>query len=232
MAIVKYNFRGANISAQATEILEWLQTNATDFFSTIEADANGNVSCYIGDKLCAKFNCDGSNPRCQLFNRGDRSAQAKSYVYSSSKIFTYAIKTSKGFMISWQNYSSNAVQDSVWFCRTDKGNTGIVALFQQSSTASTGGAFLAASFEANEWYREYFSGQMSGSNWDKFFHIRNDFYTTLSPVYCAYTENSTPDYCKDIFIVRFAQYNVGWSAQKLVLNGHEYMTNGYLAIGD
>lgn len=99
MAIVKTNFSGATQSANKTEVLAWLQANASDYFDTIEADTNGNILCGIGSVTALKLGFDGTTASGISLQNGTTAT-----CEATGDRFTFAVKTSKGVFLNSYNY--------------------------------------------------------------------------------------------------------------------------------
>lgn len=60
MAIIKTVFDGMTAAQKSANMLAFLQANKTGYFDSVTADANGNISCYVGEICALKFGFDGS----------------------------------------------------------------------------------------------------------------------------------------------------------------------------
>ncbi len=100
MAIVKTTFIGQTLAAQASELLAYLQENAADYFDTIEADASGNISCYVGETVGLLIGMDGTTARkVTLANSNAIQCYNGSYVSPNAALWQYAKKTANGVLL-------------------------------------------------------------------------------------------------------------------------------------
>lgn len=100
MAIVKTTFTGQTLAAQAAELLTYLQANADSYFDTIEADASGNISCYVGDTVALLIGMDGTTARkVTLANNNAIQNENGSYTSPNAALWQYAKKTANGVFL-------------------------------------------------------------------------------------------------------------------------------------
>lgn len=100
MAIVKTTFTGQSLAAQASELLAYLQENAADYFDTIEADASGNISCYVGETVALLIGMDGTTARkVKLANDNYIQSENGSYASPNAALWQYAKKTANGILL-------------------------------------------------------------------------------------------------------------------------------------
>lgn len=93
MAIEKTMFTGQTLAAQKSELLAYLQENAADYFDTIEADASGNISCYVGETVALLIGMDGTTARkVTLANDNAVQCVSGSYTNPNAALWQYAKK--------------------------------------------------------------------------------------------------------------------------------------------
>ena len=98
--IEQTTFTGQTLAAQASELLAYLQENAADYFDTIEADASGNISCYIGETVGLLIGMDGTTARkVTLANSNAIQCYNGSYVSPNAALWQYAKKTANGVLL-------------------------------------------------------------------------------------------------------------------------------------
>lgn len=104
MAITKTMFTGTTLATQAAELLNYLQSNAADYFNEISADENGNVSCYVGDTVALLIGMDGTTTRKVTLSNGQNlqttSGDTGGGNTMHAALFRYAKKTSKGVLLA------------------------------------------------------------------------------------------------------------------------------------
>ena len=214
MAITKYVFTGTSITAQASEMLTWLQANATDFFDSIVMDSN-IITCSKNniDALVLGFDNTTKNIIVTLANGSSKSSD------SVSALFEYAIKTSTGILLK-----NNGTSYFPTFLFVTKTNNDELAL-----------AFTA--YVNN--YGHFYIGDVFNSEWDDVFGNADQLYnpsyyqnywgiesslTTLTPL-CI---KSSATYTPDLNFMRFCEFPQ--IAGKISIGGVEYYSNGYLAL--
>lgn len=125
MALQKYLVHGSTMAQRAVEILDWLQTNATDYFDTISADADGNITCYVGD-IPALFLPYDSAKKLKVTIANDDSFQD---YYAGEVVFSTIYYSEYGIMLKSAN----------WTIAISKNNIGhtVIVFPSQSGSANT-----------------------------------------------------------------------------------------------
>lgn len=104
MAIEKTMFTGQTLAAQAPKLLAYLQENAADYFDTIEADASGNVSCYVGETVALLIGMDGTTTRQVTLANGQNihttSGDTGGGNTMHAALFRYAKKMANGILLA------------------------------------------------------------------------------------------------------------------------------------
>ena len=130
MAIEKTMFTGQTLAEQATELLTYLQENAADYFDTIEADASGNISCYVGDTVALLIGMDGTTARkVTLANGNAVQCVNGSFVSPNAALWQYAKKTANGVLlvsVALMNSSTNYGKVVFFITKNEGGDTCIV----------------------------------------------------------------------------------------------------------
>ena len=119
MAIVKTTFTGQTLAAQATELLTYLQANAANYFDTISADGDGNITCYVGETAALLIGMDGTTTRKVTLANGQ-------YIQTTSgdtaggntvhaALFRYAKKTANGILLATNEGKVSAVNAGYTF---------------------------------------------------------------------------------------------------------------------
>lgn len=100
MAIEKTMFTGQTLAAQAPELLTYLQENAADYFDTIEADASGNITCYVGETAALVIGMDGTTARKVTLANGNAVQNSSgSYTNPNAALWLYAKKAANGVLL-------------------------------------------------------------------------------------------------------------------------------------
>ena len=126
MAIVKTTFTGQTLAAQAPELLAYLQANADSYFDTIEADASGNISCYVGETVALLIGMDGTTARkVTLANGGSIQSVKGSFGNPLAALWEYVKKTANGILIV--SAATGSYGKSIFFItKNENGDTCIV----------------------------------------------------------------------------------------------------------
>jgi hypothetical protein len=100
MAISKTEFTGTRVSAQISDLITWLNTNATDIFDSIVEDtANEGVSFYKNDTEIAAIYYSTGYECINLYYKMTETATSSSMHQFKMKPLTAAIKTSSGIAL-------------------------------------------------------------------------------------------------------------------------------------
>lgn len=102
MAIKTTIFKNRTLSSQAPELLAYLQLNATDYFDSITADANGNISCYVGETAALIIGMDGTTQRKVTLANGTyvQCYTSASETTTLSEVFEYGKVAAGGIMLA------------------------------------------------------------------------------------------------------------------------------------
>lgn len=208
MAITRTDFTGTTQAANAPEVLAWLQANAAEYFDTIAADENGNVSCKIGETTVLLLGFDGNTSSQVTLINGTSITH-----HEKNDRFTYAIKTSNGVYLNSYNFGS------VFITKSNKGTTAVAWNFK---TSMDNYGYLFADFT----YSPDFYRPIAGS-WDV---ARNTW------VHAAPLTALTPAvfnggcYAPNLFITTLSEYTL----IKCIfsIDGTEYASDGVLALKD
>lgn len=140
MAIVKTTFTGQTLAAQAAELLTYLQANAADYFDTIEADASGNITCYVGETAALVIGMDGTTARKVTIANGNAVQCVNgSYVSPNAALWQYAKKTGNGVLIvsfANMNNSTNYGKIVFFITKNENGETCIAGAVTDGSTSN------------------------------------------------------------------------------------------------
>ena len=204
MAINKTIFT-ADRTAQKSEILSWLQANATDYFDQI-AENSGNIECSLenGAKLTFVFD------ETSVLYKVDSKTGNSHPIYGSStlKHTKAGIVTSKGLMIVGTN--SSTIDNILIVSKTNNEKTAISMLAASSSGSNRYFSFIDLDGDS-DWLR-------IGNNLTVF----SVPITSLSPVCFA-----CGTYCGHVFLTPFTQFE---SICIMQINGKKYAYGGYLAL--
>ena len=204
MAINKTIFT-ADRTAQKSEILAWLQANATDYFDQI-AENSGNIECSLenGAKLTVVFDAT------TVIYKIDSKTGVSHSIYGSTLKYTKAgVVTSKGIMIVGALSASS--DNIIIISKTGENSTAVSCYIKSSSSSSALINYFIDLGNDADWL-----GNSSNS-------LRYSVpATSLSPV-CF----SCGTYCEHVFLTPFTQFENTCIMQ---INSKKYAYGGYLAL--
>ena len=137
MAIVKTTFTGQTLAAQASELLAYLQENAADYFDTIEADASGNISCYVGETVALLIGMDGTTARkVTLANGNAVQCVNGSYTSPNAALWLYAKKPANGVLLVSAALTGNYGKVVFFITKNENGDTCIAGAVTDGDRSS------------------------------------------------------------------------------------------------
>lgn len=137
MAIEKTMFTGQTLAAQAAELLTYLQANAADYFDTIEADASGNITCYVGETAALVIGMDGTTARkVTIVNDNAVQCVSGSYANPNAALWQYAKKTANGVLLVSTPVSSDYGKIIFFITKNENGETCIVGAVTNGGRSS------------------------------------------------------------------------------------------------
>ena len=125
MAIAKITFTNGSTKAdQYSDMLSFLQTYATPYFSSITGDSEtGVISCRLAgrsyDSLTLYCNSSSNLVSFKWYTQ-ESGTTNDGLTYTGSYKFSYAVVTSKGFYICWFVNTSKPKQPSFFVITKDK----------------------------------------------------------------------------------------------------------------
>lgn len=218
MAISKYVFTGTSITAQASEMLAWLQANATDFFDTISMASN-IITCSKDSTNALVLGFDGSAKNATLTLENGSSI----YVDGKSNLWEYAIKTSNCILLKSKSNSAPSSFQTYLYITKSNNNSLIIAVTGYCS--NSGHFYCGDIFNSSEWDDVFGSASQlyNPSSYRTYWGITSSL-TTLTPI-CI---TSAGTYAPDIYIMRFCEYPQ--TEGRMTIGGVDYFSTGYLAL--
>lgn len=227
MAITKTNFLGTTLEAQVSEVLAWLQANATAYFDTIE---------YNSETSCIVCTVDGV-VALELHFEHTTTVITKAFLKNgvgvnilratvSTFLYQYAISTSNGFAL----YLGNSANYEDWiFVSKNNNNELYIALLgsvYESVTTNVGNTvFTTGDFENSFTFTKWiFGSSSSGATSVKNWLGASAALTSLVPL----VSGDCPTYTPNLFITRFSEH-LGVIG-KVIIGDTEYFSNGYIAM--
>ena len=228
MAIEKTVFTGQTLAAQAPELLAYLQANADNYFDTIEADASGNVSCYVGDTVALFFGMDGTSTRKVSLANGvyvETTLTANDNNTGRTVLIKYAKKTANGIMIVTNNTKCLAAGAGPIVLIITKDENGDTVIIGRIQTGTTNGHYITI-FSADikndaTMFKPITNTSLSGL---EPFSMQADI-SAFTCVGCT-----SAHYAPKAFFTTFNQF--AQTECDLSLNGKSYASDGYFALMD
>lgn len=215
MAIVKTAFTSITQAANAPEVLAWLQANATAYFDTIEADANGNIRCKIGNYTAILIGMDGGNTKTTFFLANGN------YIYNQNitadSFFTSAIKTTKGIRLV---SNQPDLFGDIFISKSDIGGT-CLATFSYGVDNYSYGYLFADFLHSTDFYVPYRSNATD---------VKSHFTHSSPNTSLTHITFNGGFYAPDLYIVTFSQY--AQTPCNFSINGKNYTTDGVIALAD
>lgn len=218
MAIIKTTFSAITQAGNASEVLAWLQSNASEYFDSITADASGNITCMIGDTPAIKLGFDGTTKTSFTLKNG---VSMTHYYARTTEFFKAAIKTSKGIHLIPNNEEYHSINE-LFICKSDAGTTAFLSKFQYGDY-TYGNTYHSADFENSPSIMNF--TYTDGNN--------NYVVDKSIPASCTSLAHVVFDggfFAPDLFIVPFSQfvdtrciYSIG---------NKKYSSNGFIALAD
>lgn len=213
MAINKTYFTGSTSGANYTEVLAWLQANASDYFDEITGDGT-YISCNIATVTALKLDFTSSGYLFTITTNNGKYVQE--YKGWSDSRFAAAQKTDSGIFLFLSEVSNIFItktdSGSVFFAgisRTDSSNCAVYMCdFSNSSKITQGLSTDASNFGANPVY----------------FGVYPESKTAIVQVV---SDGGT--HCENLFLVPFTQY-AGQSDVVIDIDGTKYVYNGIFAL--
>jgi hypothetical protein len=228
MAIVKTIFTGQSLAAQAPVLLAYLQLNASDYFTNITADANGNISCYVGDTLALLLGMDGTSTRKVSLANGtsvETTLTASEANTARTVLFKYAKKTSNGIMLITNNtkcLESNTGPLVIIITKDESGNTVIIGRIQTGTDGGSSITMFSANIENDAtMFKPVINTNIAGL-------AQFSRQTDISAFTCVGC--SSAHYAPKVFFTTFCQF--AQTECDLSLNGKSYASDGYFALMD
>lgn len=141
MAITKTTFIGQTLTAQAPELLAFMQANAQDYFDTIEADTYGNVKCYLGETLAFQIGMDSSTVRKVTLANGTSIQSNAANAYR--QLLAYGKKTANGILLVFQGASTAMGNMTFFVTKNELGDTCIFGDMKGVNSSDTTTYFCA-----------------------------------------------------------------------------------------
>lgn len=196
----------ADRTAQKSEILAWLQANATDYFSGgISTDESGNIICVMSNSAELSFIFDETNA---IYKIKTKTGNTYSIVGSSTLKYTKAgIVTSNGIMLIGAGTSN--IDNILIISKTSENKPCISGQVKTSSSASSFNNCFIDLENDSDWLSNSVQKYLTSI-------------TSLSPVCFA-----CGTYCEHVFLTPFTQFE---STCIMQINSKKYAYGGYLAL--
>ena len=211
MSITKHVFTGTSLEAQASEMLSWLQANATDFFDSISMASNVITCSKDGvNALVLSFNGTANDITMSLANGN------LGILDSVGALYNYAVKTSTGILLN--NRGTSNFPTFLFITKTNNNDLA----FAVTGYWHNYGHFFVGDFSKSSSFDDVF-GRDDSLYSEKYWGIPSSL-TTLTPL-CFKTSAT---YMPDLNYMRFCEFPQ--IEGKISIGGVEYYSNGYLAL--
>lgn len=215
MAITKTIFTGATVADQASEVLAWLQANATTYFDSITYNSEtSTIICEKEDEVALVLGFASGKKCIQIYARNGATASGG----ASNIKFTYGVVTSTAIYLVTADTRANSVvitknaNNQLFMIAKLTPTTGATTHLHivdfYNSTTDTDIPYI---FSIN--YTMFDSSIAYGSA-----------LTSLTPIPAL----DYPSYAPNVYFEFFNEYN-GISG-KIIIGDTEYFSNGYLAL--
>lgn len=221
MAIIKTTFTGQTLAAQATELLTYLQENAADYFDSIEADASGNISCYVGSTVALFIGMDGTTVRkVKLANDNSIQNDNGSYCSPNAALWQYAKKTANGILLVSVLVRSGYGKIIYFITKNENGETVIAG---SVTNGNRSGAPLSYFFADIKNDATIFTPVLNADNFSTL--SRSMTTTSLTPVVF-----NGGHYAPKTYIATFNQFAL--TECDVSINGKSYASDGVCMLSD
>lgn len=227
MAITKTNFLGTTLDAQASEVLAWLQANATSYFDTIEYNSETScILCTVDGAVVLELHFEHTTTDIAKASLKNGNYMHILRATATEFLYKYAISTSTGFALY---LGTNPNYEDWIFISKNNNNELYIALlgavYETVSSTTGGTAFATGDFENSYGFKTWVSGaSTSGANAVKNWLGASANLTSLVPL----VSDDCPTYTPNLYITRFSEH-LGVIG-KVIIGDTEYFSNGYIAL--
>lgn len=235
MAIVKTEFTGSSLSAQITDLVNWLNSNAADIFDSIVDDTTNSAVSFMKNSeeiasiyYTSGYECINLNYKVQSTSASRTMQQFKMYA------LTAAIRTASGIALVFKRKSAtSAFGRGVIFGKDSNGDITAVGFSEYVSDSM----YRIASCNLTSYGGTVLRGVGNISALTEQVINPKAYNTVLTPIYEE--SNETPS--DSVFIHSFTEtygttgdggHNYQLADYKFTLNGVTYFSNGRVALKD
>lgn len=221
MAIVKTTFTGQTLAAQAAELLTYLQANAADYFDTIEADASGNIACYVGETAALVIGMDGTTARKVTLANGNAVQNSRgSYTNPNAALWQYVKKAANGVLLVSTALTSGYGKVVFFITKNENGDTCIAGAVTDGDRSSNPRTYFFADIKNDTTIFKPVSNVADFSTLS-----RSMTATSLTPVVFNGGHNAPK-----LFIATFNQFAL--IECDVNINGKSYASDGVCVLSD
>lgn len=223
MAIVKTIFVNTTLSGQKTELLEYLQANASDYFDEIAADASGNISCKVGNTIALLIGMDGTTKRRVILSSGNYIETAGTGAITAP--FKYGKKTANGLLLRTDVIELNGTNVGamyIFICKNENGDTCIFGDFKTGMSSGGSTTYFTADIKNDSTILKLIDGDSTSARSSL---SKSATVTALTPLIF-----SNGHYAPKAFFGTFNQYAL--TECDLNINGKSYVSDGVSLLAD
>lgn len=227
MAITKTNFLGTTLEAQVSEVLAWLQANATAYFDTIEYNSETScILCTVDGVVALELHFEHTTTDIAKASLKNGNYMHILRATATAFLYKYAISTSTGFAL----YLGTNPNYEDWIFISKNNNNELYIALLGSVSGSTGTAYNSTAFVTGDFENSFaFTTWVNGASGSGAVAVKNWLgtsaaLTSLVPL----VSDDCPTYTPNLFITRFSEH-LGVIG-KVIIGDTEYFSNGYIAL--
>lgn len=217
MSITKYYFTGATQAAQKTEMLTWLQANATDYFDSI-TEASDVITCSKNSSPILLLDFTGNAYTITMKLANGTTIQN----YDTGRLWNYAVKCPGGIVFKTQGGTDSDAMYSILYI-TNSNTNGLIMAYTGYSN-NYGHFYIGDIFSGSTWWDVYGGAdQIYNSGYYINYWSVTAQMTSLTPIV-----TNVQTYAPNLYLPRFTEYPQREGI--LIVNNVEYYYTGYLAM--
>lgn len=230
MAIVKTQFRNDSLALQASEVLAWLRTTATEYFDTITYDSdNSKIVCEIGLLPALEIFFTGDTAFTAYLNNGASFSGKRG---NTPGLFLTGVSCNNGICLNYYNsgpgstFDERARYNDIVITKDNNNDVTFVSYHQETTGTSAGMHFTSGTFTKftfNDWFGGISPEVATASG--KYMGCQAAL-SSLIPM----VDKTYPIYTPNCYRLYFNQY-YGIEGQ-FTIDGTNYYTTGFVAIAD
>lgn len=225
MSIIQTTFPTNNVATNKTQLLAWLEANATDYFDSYDTDGD-YIICKNGESNVIKIwytapYGSGEAYGFTLYNRYGSSVSC-----TNAFLVSATVKTSKGIFIRAQAVNEYSIYNDIFISKAENGHIAIAAICFEGQINSHYDRFRCYDFEDAPSIPTIYASE------------RGNAVSVVSRISTQMAETSlakipfynTVSHFTDVYQLVHNQYYGVYGI--INVDGVDYFTNGCIALGD